>query len=148
MRYTVLFSIFLFAILTGCKKDKYKSTPSLTFKSVSSTRVPPGSLVKFTLTFTDAEGDVSGSIYIEELGPACPGSNRNETDSIPSFPATKNQKGDIVLTFGNNASDGSFENFSPKCSQNDTAVFRFAIKDKANHVSDTVSSPPIIIYYQ
>ncbi len=146
MRYTVLFSIFLFAILTGCNKDKYKSTPSLTFKSVSSTRVPPGSVVKFTLTFTDAEGDVSGSVYIEKNEPTCAASSFSETDSIPSFPATKNQKGDIVVTFGNNVS--SLENISPQCQRNDTAVFRFAIKDKANHVSDTVSSPPIIIYYQ
>ena len=34
---------------------------------------------------------------------------------------------------------------APQCQRNDTAVFRFVIKDKANHVSDTVSSPPIII---
>jgi hypothetical protein len=149
MRYTVLFSIFLFAVLTGCKKDKYKSTPSLTFKSVSSTRVPPGSLVQFTLTFTDAEGDVNGSIYIQEIVPGCAGSTRSEVDSIPSFPTSKNQKGDIVVTIGNNPLNGAYENFSPQCPpQNDTAVFRFAIKDKANHISDTVSSPPIIIYHQ
>lgn len=147
MRYTVLFSIILFVILSGCKKDKYNSTPSLTFKSVSSKQVPPGSLVKFTLQFTDAEGDVSGSVYIEKIEPNCPGSNFSETDSIPSFPSSKNQKGDIVITFGNNAST-SYQNISPQCQMNDTAVFRFAIKDEANHVSDTVSSPPIIIYYQ
>ena len=147
MRYTVLFSILMLAILTGCKKDKYKTTPSLTFKSVSSTRVPPGSIVKFTLTFTDAEGDVSGSVYVEKNEPTCALSSFNEMDSIPSFPATKNQKGDLVITFGNNAGT-SYENISPQCQRNDTAVFRFAIKDKANHVSDTVSSPPIIIYYQ
>ena len=35
----------------------------------------------------------------------------------------------------------------PQCPpQNDTAVFRFALKDDADHVSDTVSSPTIIIY--
>lgn len=149
MRYTVLFSILMLAILTGCKKDVYRSTPSLKFKSVSSTRVPPGSLVQFTLSFTDAEGDVDGSIYIEEIAPGCDRSNRNEVDSIPSFPASKNQKGDIVVTIGNNPINGAYENFSPQCPpQNDTAVFRFAIKDKANHVSDTVSSPPVILYYQ
>ena len=146
MRNTILFSILLLAILSGCKKDKYKSTPSLTFKSVSSTQVPKGSIVKFTLTFTDAEGDVSGSVYIEKNEPTCSLSSFTEWDSIPSFPTTKNQKGDIVLTFGNNAGT-SLEDISPQCQRNDTAVFRFALKDKANHVSDTVSSPPIIIYY-
>jgi hypothetical protein len=146
MRYTVLFSILLLAILSGCKKDKYKTTPSLTFKSVSSTQVPKGSVVQFTLTFTDAEGDVSGSVFIQKDEPTCTLSSFTETDSIPSFPSTKNQKGDIVLTFGNNAGT-AIEDISPQCQRNDTAVFRFAIKDEANHVSDTVSSPPIIIYY-
>ena len=146
MRYTVLFSILLLAILSGCQKDKYKTTPSLTFKSVSSTQVPKGSVVQFTLTFTDAEGDVSGSVFIQKDEPTCTLSSFTETDSIPSFPSTKNQKGDIVLTFGNN-SGTAIEDISPQCQRNDTAVFRFAIKDKANHVSDTVSSPPIIIYY-
>jgi len=146
MRNTVLFSILLLAILSGCQKDKYKTTPSLTFKSVSSTEVPKGSIVKFTLTFTDAEGDVSGSVYIEKNEPSCTLSSFTEMDSIPSFPTTKNQKGDLVITFGNNAGS-SVEDISPQCQRNDTAVFRFAIKDKANHVSDTVSSPPIIIYY-
>lgn len=148
MRYTVLFSILLFAILTGCTKDKFESTPSLKFKSVSSTRVPAGSLVKFYLTFTDAEGDISGSIYVEKIEPNCPNSNFTDFDSIPSYPTSKNQKGEIVVTYGNNSDDPSFQNISPKCSQNDTAIFRFAIKDKANHISDTVSSPPVILYYQ
>ena len=146
MRYTVLFSILLLAILSGCKKDKYKTTPSLTFKSVSSTQVPKGSVVQFTLTFTDAEGDVSGSVFIQKDEPTCTLSSFTETDSIPSFPSTKNQKGDIVLTFGNN-SGTAIEDISPQCQRNDTAIFRFAIKDEANRVSDTVSSPPIIIYY-
>ena len=56
MRYTVLFSIFLFAILTGCTKDKFGSTPSLKFKSVNSKIIPAGYDIQFTLTFTDAEG--------------------------------------------------------------------------------------------
>ena len=146
MRNTVLFSILLLASLTGCKKDKYKTTPSLTFKSVSSKQVPKGSIVKFTLTFTDAEGDVSGSVYIEENVPNCSTSSFNEMDSIPSFPTTKNQKGDLVITFQNSAGT-SYEDISPLCDANDTAVFRFAIKDQANHVSDTVSSPPIVIYH-
>ena len=145
MRYTVLFSI-LILFTTSCTKDKFSSTPSLKFKSVNTTELHNQQLLTFTLSFTDAEGDVSGSVYIEKNEPTCSLSSFTEWDSIPFFPTTKNQKGEIVLTFGNNAGT-SLEDISPQCQRNDTAVFRFALKDKANHVSDTVSSPPIIIYY-
>jgi hypothetical protein len=147
MRYTILFSIFLFAILSGCKKNKFESKPSLKFKSVSTTVLPTGSLIQFTLSFTDAEGDLASSMYVEKIEPSCTFSNFNEMDSIPSFPTSKNEQGDITVTFGNNYSDPAYSNISAQCDRNDTAVFRFAISDKANHTSDTVSSPPIIILH-
>ncbi len=140
MRYTVLFSILILAILTGCKKDKFQSTPSLKFKSVSTTNLPANQNIQFTLTFTDAEGDINDSLYIEKFEPHCVNSNFTDYYTIPSFPTSKNEQGDILVDF-------RYFDIAPKCDQNDTAVFRFAIKDKANHVSDTVSSPPIIIYH-
>jgi len=97
--------------------------------------------LEFTLSFTDGTGNLAGSMYVEENVPTCPGSNFTEMDSIPKFPTSKNQKGDLVVTY-------PYENIAPKCQQSDTAVFRFAISNKENHTSDTVSSPPIIIIYQ
>lgn len=145
MRYPILFSIFLFAILTGCNKEKYGSTPTLTFKSVNTTELRTGQVLQFTLSFTDAEGDLTSSILTQKIVPGCALSSFSQIDSLPSFPTTKNVDGDIILTFGFNAEP--YKNISPQCQKNDTAVFRFALKDKANHVSDTVSSPPIILYY-
>lgn len=141
MRYTVLFSILMLAILTGCKKDKFKSTPSLKFKSVNTTVLPANQDIQFTLSFTDAEGDINDSMYIEKIEPNCLNSNFSDHYIIPSFPTSKNEQGDILVNF-------RYLDIMPKCADNDTAVFRFAIKDLANHVSDTVSSPPIIIYHQ
>jgi hypothetical protein len=147
MRYSILFSIFLFVLFTGCSKDKFGSNPSLKFKSVNTSVLPPGQLIVFTLSFTDKEGDLAGSIYVEKKEPTCDLSSFTEMDSIPSFPTSKNEKGEITVTYGNNAGT-SYSDISPKCGRNDTAVFRFAIKDKENHLSDTVSSPPIIIISQ
>jgi hypothetical protein len=62
-------------------------------------------------------------------------------DTIPTFPSSKNQKGELVITY-------PYTFIAPKCQTNDTATFRFAISDIENHTSDTVSSPPIIIIYQ
>ncbi|MEO8823759.1 MAG: hypothetical protein ABI366_09290 [Ginsengibacter sp.] len=141
MRYPVLFSILLFAILTGCSKVKFESTPSLKFKSVSSKIIPPGFDIQFTLEFADAEGDLNDSIYIEKKEPTCVASNFTDYYDIPSFPVTKNEKGDILINFRS-------IDIAPQCQRNDTAFFRFVIKDKAGHVSDTATSPPIVILYQ
>jgi hypothetical protein len=146
MRYTILFSIFLFAILPGCSKKKFGSTPTLKFKSVNTTQLNTGQLLQFTLAFTDAEGDLTDSIYVDQVVPNCPASSVATYYALPPFPASKNQDGDIIITFGYNAGSG-YTNISPQCQQNDTATFRFALRDKALHVSDTVSSPKIILYY-
>jgi len=145
MRYTILFSIFLFAILPGCNKEKFGTTPTLTFKSVNTTELHTGQLLQFTLSFTDAEGDLTDSIITQKIVPYCTGSTFSQFYALPGFPTTKNQAGDIIVTFGYNADP--YTNISPKCQKNDTAIFKFALKDKAQHISDTVSSPTIILYY-
>jgi hypothetical protein len=141
MRYTILFSIVLLLLIVGCKKDKFSTIPSLKFKSVNTTQLHHQEFIRFTLSFTDAEGDLTDSILVQELVPGCQASNnRFQWFQLPVFPTSKNQAGDVLISLDYNL-------FSPQCPpQNDTATFRFALKDKAQHVSDTVSSPAIIIY--
>jgi hypothetical protein len=147
MRYTLLFSILLL-IISSCTKDKFSSTPSLKFKSVNTTQLHNQQLIIFTLSFTDAEGDFSdtSTIFVQKVVPNCLASNGDAPLTLPPFPTSKNQKGDINITFGNKAAS-NYQDISPQCPpQNDTATFRFVLKDNANHLSDTASSPVIIIY--
>jgi hypothetical protein len=146
MRYTILFSIFLIVALTGCNKDKYNTTPSLEFKDVNTRELQIHNDLVFTLKFTDAEGDLTDSIYVEEYVPYCPGSSVGAWYALPSFPTSKNQKGEITVNFSYN-SNNPYTPIAPQCQMNDTAVFRFALKDKAQHISDTISSPQIVIVY-
>jgi len=144
MRYPILFSILLL-LSTSCNKDRFSTTPSLKFKSVNTTQLYNQQLLQFTLSFTDKEGDLTDSIYVNENVPGCPGSNFEQLFPLPAFPTTKNQQGDITVTFGYNVS--GYSSISPKCQKNDTAVFRFVLRDKAHNASDTISSPPVILYY-
>jgi hypothetical protein len=149
MRYTILFSILLFFIVS-CTKDKFASTPSLKFKSVNTPELHPQQLLVFKLSFTDAEGDFNDTtgIFVQQITPNCAASNGNALLPLPPFPSSKNQKGEITVTFGYNAGS-NYQNISPQCApQNDTATFRFALTDAARHTSDTVSSPIVIIYNQ
>lgn len=147
MRYPILISIFLFTLFSACKKDKFATTPSLKFKSVNTTTLQTGQQIQFVLSFTDAEGDLTNKVFVQEIVPNCTLSSFQDTYQVPPFPTSKNQKGDITVVFGYNTSDPGLSNISPKCQRNDTAVFRFALTDAAMHTSDTVSSPPIILVY-
>ena len=141
MRYATLFSIFLVLLFAGCEKNKFSTTPSLKFKSVNTIQLRTQESIRFTLSFTDAEGDLTDSIFIQEVVPGCPASEFHYGSfPLPAFPASKNQQGDIILTL-------EYNDFTPQCPpKNDTAIFRFVLKDKAQHVSDTVSSPTIVVY--
>lgn len=131
-------------IIFSCSKAKFSSTPSLKFKSVNTTQLLPGGALHFTLTFTDAEGDFSdsGNVYIQFMQrtqPSCTINSNDETIPMPAIPKTKDQKGEINVSL-------DYNSISPQCAPlNDTTVFRFVLKDDAGHVSDTASSPTIII---
>jgi hypothetical protein len=146
MRYALLLTILFVVLFVSCSKEKNTTSPTLKFKSVNTTQLHNQELIYFTLAFTDPQGNLFDSIYVDEVVPNCPASNIDGYFPVPSFPASKNQKGDIVVTLGYNVS--GYTSISPQCQENDTAVFRFAVRDLNNNTSDTVSSPPIILYYQ
>ena len=151
-------SVFLFVLIAiSCRKDKFNSKPSLTLKETSGNYIPLGGDygVRFTLTYTDAEGDIAGvPFYIEKLSssasPTNPCSNGNEpyyTDSLSytlptDVPASANQKGEIIVTI-----QGALV-AALACDGTDSleqCTFKFWFKDQAGNVSDTVTSPPITI---
>ncbi len=149
MRYTILFSIFLLTILASCKKDKFSATPTLKFVSVNTKDVHPGQTLVFTLGFT-YKGNLKGSLMVQELVPKCDNvtiDSINTPYQIPPFPAANDNKGEITVTYGYNVGNSPIT--PPQCApRNDTAIFRFVLKSDSTHISDTVSSPPIIIYAQ
>lgn len=144
MRYTVLFSILLLLTFTSCRKNKYTTIPQLRFKSVNTTNLHRGETLRMILSFTDAEGDLTDSLFVQKIVKACPGGingSFKQPYKIPDFPTTKNQQGDIAVIY-------SYNDLNPKCSlRNDTAIFKFVLRDKALNKSDTLVSPPIVIIY-
>ena len=126
MRYPTLFSIFLFFCCTGCNKNKFNTVPSLKYKSVNTTELHRGETLRFTLGFTDAEGDLTDSITVLKIVPDCPSGLKGsfvQPYKLPEFPTGKNQQGDIIVTY-------AYNDVNPKClERNDTAVFKFVLKD-------------------
>lgn len=135
-------------LLCACGKDRFTSRPQLTFKKVNSYTIPRGGLMTFQLEFTDKEGDLGDSIFIQTITTRCNASNRRISYRLPAFPASSKAKGEIEINFVNGQFLPGFVALpSPACGRPDTTTFRFWIRDKANNVSDTVQTDrPLIIF--
>ncbi len=137
--------------LAACTKDKFNTVPQLKFKSVSTNVLYPDQAIQFKLEYTDKEGDIQDSIYIEKITRNCSSSNFSGLYAIPTdVPEVKDSKGEMIITFAYGVNLGYPAIKEPACGTasnpiNDSCVFRFALKDKANNVSDTISSPEIVL---
>jgi hypothetical protein len=147
-------SIFLLALtmlgtmaLISCGKDKYTTKPQLTFKKSESQDVSRGGFIRFFLEITDAEGDLSDTLFLETTTTRCPQSNRKLSYLIPPFPTSTNTKAELEITFVNGVFLQGYVPFpGPACGRPDTTTFKFWVKDKAQNISDTVQTDkPIII---
>jgi hypothetical protein len=147
MRYTIVIGLFSLLFL-GCTKDKFSSVPKITYLSANTTTVAKNSLLEMRLEFTDAEGDIEDTIFIEKVVPkdCISGSLILDDYLIPSFPREKNSKGELIITFTNGTVTNypSNLNVGPKCTTNDSCFFRFSIRDKAKNTSDTIVSEQIV----
>ena len=143
MRNPVLISIFVL-FLFSCNKNKYSTTPQLKYKSANKKVFSSGDLIQFTLSFTDAEGDLQDSLYVEKFEPKCVNSRFKQMYKIPAFPTSKNQSGELTITYGYNVSSYP-PILPPQCAKNDTCVFKFVLKDKAQNKSDTAVSETIVL---
>lgn len=147
MRNTVLFSIIIL-LLFSCKKNKYTTKPQLKYKSVNGKVFRSGDIITFTLSFTDAEGDLisDSALYVRKFEPRCPASNFAQYYPLPKdFTPGKDQAGEISVTYGYNNSSVPQQILGPRCARNDTCVFKFVLRDKEKNRSDTVTSEAIVL---
>jgi hypothetical protein len=142
----LLGTVILAMVWSACSKDKYNTTPTITFKNVNGSEFSAGQLVSFNFEVTDKEGDIQDTIFLQRISSAsCQDNNITTGYPMPETPPQKFLKADISLVF-------SYRNPNPPLTQlegcsenNDTAVFKFWLKDKAGHVSDTATAPPIVL---
>ncbi|MGV3766381.1 MAG: hypothetical protein ACO1NW_09660 [Chitinophagaceae bacterium] len=138
--------------LLSCDKDTFETKPSIKVKSLSSTQVPNGGLFTMTLEYTDKEGDVNDSIFLEMevLNQSAVGEQWQFSPlkyKIPAFPSSR--KGEIAVTFAVNRQPDSYQAplqvfLSPYIFENDTANFKIWVKDEAQNYSDTITTEQVV----
>jgi hypothetical protein len=142
----VLSALVISLCLAACKKDKFTTKPQLEFKSFNSSIIGPGQQLIITLHYTDREGDIQNYLYIERNVANCLKDSIRDSQNIPTdVPARSDAEGDIVIRYSYSP-DFTYPLIGePTCAGNDTCIYRFALSDKAGNVSDTISTPPLVI---
>jgi len=145
MRNSLLIAVISLMII-GCSKNKFESTPHLKYKSVSTKELSPGESIQIKLSFTDAEGDLQDSIYVERYAVSCNTIAFKTYYTLPVFPSVKNSEGDIIISYTNGSGGPFLPMPGSVCNGNDeSCYFRFVLQDEAKHKSDTVSTELITI---
>lgn len=146
MRTKILILCGLTLIICGCKKNQFSTSPQLSFVSLSTEVLAPGNTITITLKYTDKEGDIQDSLFVQKLTQNCAQSNFDAYYKISDqVPAQQNSEGEILVTYGYLTGQAIPEIKGPVCLENDTCVLRFVLSDKMKNKSDTISTPPFVI---
>jgi hypothetical protein len=130
--------------LIACNKDKFQTKPQITIRDYSSKEISQGGTLEVRLNYTDKEGDVGqGSFFGARLRQNIRALNPTDNDqldtlrySLPEMPDI--DKGVIVMKLDYNFLKESL-------TENDTIVFKIAIKDRAGNASDTLTTDKLVI---
>lgn len=133
-------------LFLACGKDSFNTKPSLEFLSTGSRDLRQGDLLQINLMVRDKEGDLNDTLFMEASTRRCPANKVLLKYEMPEIPPKTNFEGEVnVIFLVNVLGDYPIWNLN-LCPNPDTVNFRFWIKDKAQNISDTVSTPePIII---
>lgn len=148
---SLLYVTVLLSLSIACSKDKIETKPSLKFKSVNATTIPVGGNLIVQLDFTDKEGDISDTIFVKKIRTnqiAVPTIRDSFELQVPSFPDRSKGIIELELKYQNHlvsAINPPSSGGTPPNLQDDTLIFKFALRDKAKNISDTVTTGPIII---
>jgi hypothetical protein len=148
MKTKILILLAIPAMFYACKKDTYTTKPQISMKSISATTLSQGDLLTFNISFTDAEGDIQDTLWVQKISRTCPGTpgaqfiSRNR---VPNFTPTSNLKGILEINYAYNANIPGYSTIVGCGTKNDTAYFKFWLQDKAKNVSDTLVSENIVL---
>jgi len=153
MQKLVLYSTLAFSlalIVFACSKDKFETKPTLKIQDISPNPLPKNSVpLVIDLEYTDKEGDLAtdSAIFVRKIRINKKKVGKTLRDSfwlpLPGD-VPKKTKGSIRLTL-------DFETYAKSADDPgnppapDSLIFRFSMRDKANHASDTVESGLVII---
>ncbi len=142
--------LLLATVMVACKKNKFQTKPTLKLTSMNGNVVPAGAVLQLDFEFTDKEGDVNNSLFVQKIRTnkiKVPTIRDTFSLPVPEFP--KNTKGTIqaLLDYSTHLTSAINPPKDPVTGKNqsDTLILKFVLRDRANNVSDTVTTSPVIV---
>ena len=151
MKLNLFLLTVLIVVAVACSKDKFQTKPRLEIKSYNTKVVPFNTDFVVNLNCFDKEGDVQDSLIIikQRLNKRVVATIRDTIRYVfPVFPLNSIIEIQATLDFQTILSAQNppvIPGSSPPTKERDTLLLRFAVKDKAGNVSDTILSEPIIV---
>lgn len=144
MNKKILAAAAVVLVLIACNKDKFQTKPQISIKEYSSKEIVQGDRLEIRFNYTDKEGDIGeGSFYGVRMrlnARPLATSDNDQTDTlnypIPEMPNI--DKGELIMDL-----DYSF--LKESLTENDTVVFKIAVKDRAGNASDTLTTDKLVI---
>jgi len=145
MKTKILILLAIPVMFYACKKDTYTTKPQISIKTINRTTLSSGDVLLFDIEFTDAEGDIQDTLWVQKISKTCPSNTFLSANKVPDFTATSNLKGLLEIGYSYNTSNQTYQTIQGCGTKNDTTFFKFWLKDKANNRSDTISSENIVL---
>lgn len=147
---SLIYVLALSTLIVACKKDKFQTKPSLKLKSISSNVIPVQGNLNVQFEFTDKEGDISDTIFVKKIRTNRVAVKTNLDSFALTIPVIPNHNKGIIelnLTYHFHlvSAESPPSRGNPPNPEDDTLILKFALRDKAKNVSDTVTTEPIII---
>ncbi len=145
MNTKIVLLLVLAIIVNSCNKSGFGTNPSLTFVNANQTKFNTGDNVVFNLSFKQQTGSLD-TLFIKRHSLVCSDTDFVTTLNypVPAFTETKDQTGQIIVSFSYGTQDSLSISNGSCYAKRDTSIFKFCLKDKAGHLSDTVQSPKLV----
>jgi hypothetical protein len=139
--------IAICVLIASCSKDKYTTKPQLEFKSVNGEDFPSQSTLNFKFNVTDKEGDIQDTLWVQKISllSICSSASWIGAYQVPDFTSKKNLKVEMDINYCYKCGNSSYPIIDGCEQRDDSCYFKFWLKDKAGNVSDTVTSPAIVL---
>jgi hypothetical protein len=154
MKFILLVLTAFVVTVIACNKDKFLTKPTIKIKSLNSEYVPLNGSLIITLECTDKEGDVQDSIFIvkrrlnRRVVPTLRDTLRYKFPIFPNTPRTEVVATLDYQTILSASSPPNIPGTNPPQKELDTLILKLAVRDRAGHISDTITSKQIIVFRQ
>jgi hypothetical protein len=142
----ILIAVTFCVLVFGCKKNDNKGKFGLKLLDVNGTTFNDKGTIIFNFEINHpATETINDKLFIRRKFFTCPNSNSLDSVDVPEYISTADLPINYELKFEFNGKSGVFSRLCSNGAKTDSLFFTFWLKDKFGNLTDSVTSPKIIL---